>query len=363
MLWEALHDYPYTVWAFDGFEEVSDNGKLLKQLNSLQWAPLKVVASQPTSVPIVLGALEFELEPYDLDDILQVISQAGHNVSGSFADYIREHEDIALLMQTPLLCDPIIYLHAHGVAIMQLSNRADVIEQLVQLTVQNAILCTPINDAKPSPIQESELDWFSIATLVHYHSNRRHKPFDVDSENIQSSGWLQKVPSSLGKFEFVHPNFLEYFAYHGLVRVAPEDLIEFVDESLLNVSVLGFLHHLLSGPAKRQLIEHISKQTIERLTMSTSLFELCESDALSYCQALCAVVHTKSEQITIRELLTNELDLYHDASLHLLMLEIAKDWSHLKKLFCVLSQRIFASPFDMHTLVNDIVLRGCFRLL
>jgi hypothetical protein len=92
---------------------------------------------------------------------------------------------------------------------------------------------------RPLLLKDEELDQFAQTVLKHYRSDRRHKPFSV-SERLQNSGWLQQVPASLGKFEFVHPNFLEYFASRGLVA-APNELLPFVDEHLStnNTSVLG----------------------------------------------------------------------------------------------------------------------------
>jgi hypothetical protein len=341
------------------FEEILDNARLVGQLNSLHWAPIKVVTSRPTSAPIVVGALELELEPYSLDDILQIVTPS----APTLADYVRDHEDIALLMETPLLCELVLYLHSQRVRVSDLCNRAEVIDQLIRLTPQNAMQRRLIDDAKPNPIAKVELDEFAVAVMQHYRSERRHRPFVVESESLQNSGWLRKVPASLGKFEFVHLNFLEYFASHGLVHAAPNALIAFADEHLFNTSVLGFLHHLLPAEQKQCLIDHVLGKCVERLTLSTSLNELESSDAPSYCHALFAVLLSKSEQKAAGAFLCAQLDAYHDASIRLLMGEIVKGWSQLRALFRALLERLYPSPHALRDLVRKLYEAKNFKFL
>jgi hypothetical protein len=54
----------------------------------------KVVSSRPTSAPIVAGATEYELKPYSIGDILQVVGSS----APSLVEFVREHEDVQQLM-------------------------------------------------------------------------------------------------------------------------------------------------------------------------------------------------------------------------------------------------------------------------
>jgi hypothetical protein len=359
-IWHTIKDDRRVVWSFDGFEEVQGQ-VIADRIRNVEWVHHMLVTTRPLAFEIIPGALCLSICHFDSDDIVRIAGDFG--CSDSVLNSIRENDALLNLMRTPLICEIICYMQQSTLLqLASLSSVGEVLYQVTRFVGQRGMTRLPIDPGKRLPIEQGVLDDFSRLTLARFHQEEtRFEPFEVFDAQLQESGWLASVDGSLGKFEFVHGYFLEFFAARGAVLGLDEiSLSQFVEDHISNGSLLSLVRFLLEKEGRvraetEKLVRFVTGICMERskLIETTVLEDLKKTEAPFFCRQLCAVLQTKNDQLMAATCLMEKLHAVNDASLRL-MAEVAIEFE-LYHLFEALSMRIVPTEREIFSLLEHAV--------
>ncbi len=153
-IWNALRQHPSVCWVFDGFEDLANSETLM----DVDWVDFMVVTARPTSKRIRHGLVMADLLPFGDDEIHEMIQTRcsegiAENLVALCAADVAQQE----LMQTPLMCELVCYLHEHGDDVLS-GSRAKLIHSLVGSVSARSLTRRELSDEDRCPIDPACLD-------------------------------------------------------------------------------------------------------------------------------------------------------------------------------------------------------------